>query len=126
MKRISNICLFIAFLFGYLEWGKDHAVFIFQGEAEIFAKAKKDVTSVLHPFILLPFLGQLIILYTVFQPKISRLLSLTGLACLSLLILLLFIIGLITLNFKIAGSTLPFLFAGMLVIRYNRKPSSNY
>src|ERR1035441_5347881 len=109
MKRLINICLLLTFLIGYLEWGKNHSVFIFQIEAEIFLKGKNDFKSILHPLIVIPFLGQIVILCTIFQQKVSRILSLLGLACLSTLMLLLFVIGLLTLNIKIAGSSLPFI-----------------
>jgi hypothetical protein len=121
MKKIINICLLLTFLVGYLEWGKDHSAFIFQSEAEIFLKARNNFVSFLHPLILIPLCGQIIILYTIFQQKTSRILSLLGLACLSTIMLLLFFIGLITLNIKIAGSTLPFIITGVFVLRYNWK-----
>lgn len=121
MKRIFNICLFLAFLLGYLEWGKDRHAFIFQMEAEIFVKGSGDLKSILHPFILLPFTGQLLILITIFQKRVSRIPSLVGLACLSLLMLLLLVIGLLTLNVKVIVSTIPFIIAAVFVFRYNRK-----
>jgi hypothetical protein len=125
MKRLINICLLLSFLLGYLEWGKTHSLFIFQGEAEIILKAKNNLRSILHPLILIPFLGQILLLYTVFQPTVSRVLSLTGLACLSILMLLLFIVGLLTLNLKIACSTLPFIITGIFALRYHRKNAAN-
>lgn len=121
MKRIINICLLLSFLPGYLEWGKNHSLFIFQAEAEIFLKAKKDFISVLHPLIIIPFVGQIILLYTIFQKKVSRNLSLLGFVCLSLLMLLILVAGLITLNLKILGSTLPFAITGFFALRYNWK-----
>ena len=120
MKRLINICLLLTFLLGYLAWGKNHS-FIFQLEAEIFLKGKNDLKSILHPLILIPFFGQIILLYTIFQQKVSRILSLIGLACLSTLMLLLFVIGLLDFNIKIAGSTLPFIIMGIFVLRYNWK-----
>ena len=130
MKRLINICLLLTFLLGYLEWGKTHSLFIFQGEAEILLKETNDFKSILNPLILLPFLGQILLLYTVFQPVVSRRLTLAGLACLSVLMLLLFIVGLLTLNLKITCSTLPFIITGIFAIRYNRnnmqKPTNTW
>lgn len=121
MKRFINICLLLTFLLGYLEWGKNNNLFIFQAEVEIFFKGKNDFKSILHPLILIPFLGQMIILYTIFQQKISRTLSLLGLTCLSILMLLLLVIGVLTFNLKITGSTLPFIITGVFVLKYNWK-----
>lgn len=119
MKKLLNLCLVGTFLLGYLAWGKDQHMFLWQAEAEIFSKARHNFSSVLHPFTLVPFLGQLMLLYTIFQKKISRRLTLAGLACLSVLMLLLLVIGLLILNIKIIASTLPFLITGIFVLRYN-------
>ncbi len=121
MKRFINICLFMAFLMGYLEWGKNRHAFIFQIETEILIKGFTDFKSIFHPLILIPFAGQLMILVTIFQKKISRVVSLAGLACLSTFMILLFIIGLLTLNFKVTGSTIPFMIAGIFVLKYHWK-----
>jgi hypothetical protein len=125
MKRIFNICLLLAFLPGYLEWGKDRHAFIFQMETEIFIKGSNDLKSILHPLILLPFTGQLLILITIFQKRVSRILSLVGLACLSLLMLLLMVIGLLTLNVQVIVSTIPFIASAVFVIKYNRKKTED-
>lgn len=121
MKRILNTCLLLTFLIGYLEWGKGSHLFIFQGEAEVFSKALKEPFSVLHPFILIPFFGQLMLLFSIFQKIPSRFLSLAGLACLGLLMIFLFFIGVSVPNFKILGSTIPFIITGFFVLRYNWK-----
>ncbi len=124
MKRIINICLLLTFLLGYLEWGKNNSLFIFQAEVEIFLKAKTDFVSILHPLILIPFLGQIILLYTIVQKKVNRNLSLLGFASLGILMLLLLVVGFLTLNLKIIGSTLPFVITGFFALRYNWKRTS--
>ena len=124
MKRLINICLFLAFLMGYLEWGKNQHAFIFKMETEILVKGFTDFKSIFHPLIWIPFTGQIMILVTIFQKKISRALSLTGLAFLSTLMLLLFIIGLLTLNFKVTGSAIPFLIAVIFVLKYHWKKTN--
>jgi hypothetical protein len=119
MKRLLNICLFLLFLLGYLEWGKEHHAFIFQMESETFLKAKDDLKSILHPLILIPFCGQILLIITFFQKEVSRILSLAGLTCLSIFILLLFFVGLISINIKIVASTLPFIITAIFVLKYN-------
>lgn len=121
LKRILNACLLLTFLAGYLEWGGGNQVFIFQAEAELLVKAISHPKEVLHPFILIPFLGQLLLLYSLFQPKPGRVLTLTGLACLSTIMLFLFVIGIISPNLKILGSVIPFLIVGVVVLRSNWK-----
>lgn len=124
MRRIINIILLLTFLMGYLEWGKGSHLFIFQAEAEILWKAVHSPKEIFHPFILIPFFGQIMILYTIFQKQPSRTLSLAGLACLSTIMLLLFFIGIYGPNYKILGSTIPFLFAGIFVLRHNWKKTT--
>lgn len=120
-----NICLLLTSLFGYLEWGKDNHLFLFQAQMEILSKLLSDPLSVIHPFILLPLTGQLILLITVFQKKPSRLLTFAGLSFLSLLLVFMFVIGLISYNIKILLSVLPFIITGTLVIIYHVKNRIN-
>lgn len=121
MKRCINIILFLSFLIGYLEWGKSQHSFIFQAEAEVFSKSGTDFISILHPLTIIPFLGQVFILITIFQKKVSRKLSLAGLACLSTLMLLLFFIGILDHNVRILLSTIPFIITGLFLLRYHWK-----
>lgn len=121
MKKIYNLCLLLAFQFGYLEWGKGYHTFIFQAEAEIFSKAVSNAASAVHPLIVIPFAGLLILLYTLFQKTPSRFLSLSGLACLSVLMLLLLFIGITAGKWKIFASTIPFFVAAFFVLRSNWK-----
>lgn len=121
IKRILNAVLFISFLIGYLEWGKGNRMFIFQAEAEVLKKAVTEPASVLHPLIILPFIGQGLILFTVFQKNPSRLFSLTGLGCLGLLMSLLFFIGIISQNIRILLSSIPFVVTALLLLRFHWK-----
>lgn len=126
MLRILNLLLLLSFLIGYLEWGPKQHAFIFSAEYDVVRNAFKNPFSVIHPFILLPFTGQILLLITIFQKRPNRILTLTGLACLSILIFILIIAGLLTLNVKILLSVIPFLFIGMFVLKMNRyKPASD-
>ncbi len=124
LKKWLNLGLLLFFLIGYLEWGQTESTYIFRGELDVLQKLFTDPMSVLHPLILIPFSGQLILLFTLFQNIPSRRLTLIGLACLSILILVIFLIGAMGLNFKMLGSTIPFLITGILVLKYNRKKES--
>ena len=120
-KKLLNSLLIITSLFGYLEWGGGNKIFLFQAEQEIFVKLFQDPLSVAHPFTLLPLFGQLILLFTLFQRSPGRILTLMGLGCLSILLSFMFLIGLISFNFKILVSTVPFLVVGILTIMELRK-----
>lgn len=94
---------------GYLSWGGGNHMFLFEAEAVIIYKIFIKPASVFHPFVLLPMLGQIILMITVLQKKISQKLTLLGIACLFILIGFMFLIGLISMQFKILVSTIPFI-----------------
>ncbi|MFT3843452.1 MAG: hypothetical protein QM725_00215 [Lacibacter sp.] len=124
MKRFINICLFITSLFGYLEWGKNQHSFIFQAEAEIFSKLFSNPQSFLHPFILIPLFGQLLLLYTIISKQQSKALTITAILFIGLLMLLLLFIGIIDLNYKILFSTFPFLITAIIALRIHFKKTA--
>ncbi len=120
-SKILNLGLILCSLIGYLEWGEDKHQFLFQVEAEVLSKMFSDPASLLHPFVLLPFIGQIILIYTLFQKKPSKILTYLGLGGIGILLILMSFIGIISSNFKILLSTLPFIITGVLVIINNRK-----
>ena len=120
-SKILNISLILTSLMGYLEWGKDSKIFLFQAEMEIISKFFTNPLSVIHPFTLLPLFGQLLLLYTLFQKRPGKKLTLIGFWSIGLLLLFMFIIGIISLNYKIFISTIPFLITGILTILHHRK-----
>lgn len=65
--KILNALLIVTSLLGYLEWSGDSYTFLFQAEAEILHKLFTNPSSVVHPFILLPLIGQILLLITLFQ-----------------------------------------------------------
>ena len=119
-SKILNSLLIITSLLGYLEWGKTNSMFLFQGEYEILEKLFKTPDSVAHPFVLLPLLGQILIFITLFQKTPSQFLTYAGILCLGLLLGFMFIIGVMSFNFKILFSTLPFLIVVFLTIKHFR------
>ena len=123
MKRskILNLSLIITSLVGYLEWGGGNEMFLFQGEIEIILKFISNPSEVIHPFTLLPLLGQLLLLITLFQKNPSKIITFLGMAGVGLLLLFMFVIGLISLNFNVLASTIPFLVIAILTINYHRK-----
>ena len=80
-SKILNLTLILTSLIGYLEWGQDMSMFLFQGELDVISKLFTDPLSVLHPFTLLPLLGQILLLITLFQKNPSKVLTYVGIYC---------------------------------------------
>ena len=119
-SKLLNILLIISSLVGYLEWGGGNHTFLFEAESEIFTKLFADPGSVAHPLIVLPLIGQVILLVTLFQRVPGKMLTYMGIGCLAILFLLMFAIGLMSLNYKILLSTIPFLLVAVFTIRHYR------
>lgn len=122
-SKVLNALLILTSLAGYLEWGTDNSSFLFQAEAEIITKIFRDPVSVLHPFILLPMAGQMLLIFTLFQNKVSKRLTFIGLAGIGILIVLMFVIGVLSLNVRIVFSAIPFIIVAFLTIKHNRNNS---
>ena len=122
--KILNFLLLLSSLLGYLEWGGGHHLLLIQAEGEILTKLFTNPMSVLHPFILFPMIAQLILLATVFQATPSKHWTFIAIGGLGLLLGFMFIIGWMSLNFKIILSTIPFLVLALLTIREYRKTPS--
>jgi hypothetical protein len=118
-----NILLIITSLLGYLEWGNNQHSFLFEAEMEVLSKLFSEPLSVLHPLTILPMLGQLLLLITLFLKKPSKLLNYTGIICLSLLLVMVLLTGLVSLNYKIICSTLPFFVTVFYTVKLLRKTS---
>jgi hypothetical protein len=119
-SKLLNIGLILSSLIGYLEWGQGNHQFLFQSEAEIISKLFTDPISILHPFTILPLLGQILLIITLFQKQPDRIMTYSAIACIGILLLLMFVIGIISMNFKILFSTLPFLILAFITIRHHR------
>lgn len=119
--KILNLALILTSLLGYLEWGADNEMFLFQMEGEILSKLFSDPVSALHPFTVLPLLGQILLIITLFQQHPSKILTYIGIGCIGILLAFIFFIGIIGLNFKVLIFALPFLLVAAWTIRENRK-----
>lgn len=118
--KILNLLLIITSLLGYLEWGGNNHIFLFKAEVEILSKLWTDPISVLHPFTILPLIGQILLFITLFQEKPSRILTFVSISGLGLLLLFMLVIGLISANYKIIFSTFPFLYLAVFTLLYHR------
>lgn len=120
-SKLLNILLIVTSLLGYLEWGGGNQVFLFKAEFDIIRKLLTDPASANHPLIILPMLGQLLLLITLFQKNPLKLLVYSGIICLSLLLGFMFFIGIIGSNYKIACSIIPFIITVIFAVRHYRK-----
>ncbi|MBP6624006.1 MAG: hypothetical protein KA198_02475 [Chitinophagaceae bacterium] len=116
--KLLNFVLIVSSLIGYLAWGGNQHMYLFQAEAEIISKLFTDPLSVLHPFTIFPMLGQLLLLVTLFQKKPSKVLTIISLIGLGILLALMCFIGIISSNLKIIISTLPFLVTATITMIY--------
>ena len=115
--KLYNALLILTSLAGYLEWGGNNRIFLFQGEIDIISKLFHDPGSVAHPFILLPMFGQLLLLFTLFQRTPGKMVTYIGMGGIGVLLLFMFIISLISGSFKTLISTIPFLIVAVLTIK---------
>jgi heme A synthase len=106
--KLINLGLLLSFLICYLEWGQDMSGFLFQMEYDLFADASNSISSFLHPLILLPFIGQVVLLVSMFLRKPHRKLTLVVIAFLGVLVFMVLLVGVLSLNFKIIISAFPF------------------
>jgi hypothetical protein len=119
-SKVLNFLLIFSSLFGYLEWSGNKHLFLFEAEAEIFSKLFTDPVSVLHPFTVLPIVGQILLVITLFQKTPNKTLTYISVAGLGLLLGFIFIVGLMSTNFKIIISTIPFIVLAIFVIRHHK------
>lgn len=119
--KVLLILLLISSLLGRMEWGGGQSMFLFQAEYDVFTKIFTSPREVLHPFILLPMAGQLLILFPVFQSIPSKVLVYTGIAGMTLLMGMLLFIALLELNWYMLVCVMPFFIVSIMVIRKFRK-----
>ena len=108
-NKIKVFFLIITSLFVYLSWGKESAAFLFQMEYEIISKLFTNPLSALHPFTVIPLLGQILLLISLFQKTRNVVLLKIGIGCLLFLIGFVLIVGLLSRRISIIVSTLPFI-----------------
>lgn len=123
-NKVLNTLVILSSLFGYLEWGEQNSTFLFQAEYEVLKGLFTDISAVAHPLTLLPLLGQLLLLITLFQKKPSKALTYIGITCLSILLALMLVVGVMIFSVKIIVSVLPFFILVFLIIRTYKQQKS--
>ena len=115
--KVLNALLILSSCFGYLEWGRDNSMFLLRGEWDVLQKLFTAPTEVIHPFILLPLAGQILLLITLFQRQPARALTIFGILGIGSLLVFISFIGILSTNDKIFFSTVPFITLAVLQIR---------
>ena len=118
--RVLNFLLLATSLCAYLEWGGKQHLFLFQAELMLFSKLMHDPLAILHPMIVLPFIGQVLLLITLFQKKPNKLYTILSLIFLGMLIIFIFVVGLLSLNMKITIASFPFIVISILILKQIR------
>ena len=119
--KLLNLGLILSSFIGYLEWGTDQHGMLIGMEWELLTILFTDPLSALHPFTIIPLLGQILLAITLFQKEPSQLLTYIGLGCLALLLLMVLLVGLLSMKLLIIASALPFVILGVLTILHLRK-----
>ncbi|GAI96563.1 MAG: hypothetical protein K2P88_00290 [Chitinophagaceae bacterium] len=119
--KLLNLLVILTSLIGYLEWEGNNHLFLAQGEYEIIYKFFTDPKATLHPFILLPLLGQLLLVVTLLQKYPKKMFIYVGMASIALLLSFVLLIGFLEMNWKIILSILPFHIVCILNILHTRK-----
>jgi hypothetical protein len=107
-QKLVLLGILLSFLGCYLEWGGGHSAFVARVEYQVLL-GQPEAQNFAHPMIALPFVGQLLVLFTLFQKTPSRRLAAIGILLMAVLVLLLALIGILAANAKTGLSTLPFL-----------------
>lgn len=124
MQRVIVIILILSSLLPYLEWG-NRSAFLFQMEYEILFSGKHGKENLVHPAIIIPLAGQLLLLVAAVQKCPRKALVLTGIALLALLILFIFLIGILSKNAATIASAFPFLITSVWYIIRLKGQSGN-
>lgn len=122
--RLLNVLLLITSLMGYLEWGTDQHSFLFQAEYQILA-GPWEAGNFQHPLVLLPMVGQVLLLVTVFQKTPGKWITLIGMGCIGLLLMMVLLAGALSLNVRMLASVLPFFITAAFVARKALKKLTN-
>jgi hypothetical protein len=108
MKKLLNVLLILTPLMGYLEWADQHT-FLYKIEYDLLFNFNQKKDAFLHPFVLLPLLGQLLLVVTLFQREPNKKLTLAGIFLISILMILIFVVGILAKTAAIVLYATPFL-----------------
>lgn len=124
-NRLINFGLVIAFFLCYMEWGGGNSSFIFQAEHQILTRSEGWRSNFTHPIILAGLIGQLLLLYCAIRGNASKKLNWLGILILAPVVLIIFLAGALSMNWKMLLSVLPFIGLVILFWRNNRRKNGS-
>jgi hypothetical protein len=108
-RLFAILCLFSTFII-YFEWGTDQQEFLIEMEGEVLLKSLEQPKSVLHPLIIFPLIGQLLLVYIAIYPQARRILPILALSLFGILVFFVLLAGVSGGNTKMILFALPFVF----------------
>jgi hypothetical protein len=124
-QKLLIFLLLLSVFIVYLQWGKDQSAFVYEMEYQILTGKTETKEVFMHPMVALPFIGQLILLVSLFQKTPNRKLLVAAIVLMGILVALVLLAGVLSKNLRIVGSTLPFITLAILVINTGRKNKNN-
>ncbi|MFV0389560.1 MAG: hypothetical protein ACK5NT_12490 [Pyrinomonadaceae bacterium] len=116
--KILNVLILIFSLFGYLEWGNNQHSFLYRVEWDVISKLFSDPLSALHPLIIVPLIGQILLLLTLVQRRPNKYFTIFGILALAILFAMLLLVGILSANYKILLSVAPFFALAFYTVFY--------
>jgi low temperature requirement protein LtrA len=121
MRKVLNLALLLAFQFCYLHWPPNNSMFIYNVAYELLTNTNHLVDNLMHPIILLGIGAQILLLLGAILPDFNSKFNTFSVLLLGTLVLLFLVVGILSANFKIIISTVPFL--GMAVLYFAKLKS---
>lgn len=116
--RIYPLVLLLSSLMAYLEWGGGQSAFLFEMEGQLFSDLFHQPEHFVHPLILLPLFGQLVLLYLISRPQAKRIWPLVAIISIGILLIFVLLGALLSWNPMMLISILPFLLISLLWMLY--------
>ncbi|HND86990.1 MAG TPA: hypothetical protein PK971_01610 [Saprospiraceae bacterium] len=107
-QKLALLCTLLSPLLGYMEWGGGHSAYVWQVEYDLLRGTGVQADTLSHPLVLLPLLGQVLLLALVFMTRPARRWVWVGLSLVGVLMLMLTVVGLLAFHPRILLSVLPF------------------
>jgi hypothetical protein len=123
--KLLSLLVVLASLVGYLEWSGGNAMFIGQMELLFFDKLFTSPEDLAHPFIILPFAGQLLLIAVFLLKRPAFRLAWAGVLLLSVIMLMILLIGAMGLNWRMLLSAMPFFILAVMLMRALRQGAKN-
>ncbi len=110
-QKLWMLFVILSSLGVYMEWGKGNHIFLLHAELDILKKMVTNPASVIHPLIIVPLVSQLLLAIALFQHQPNKILVSMSVLGIGLLLLFVLVAGVLSANYKMIVSVLPFFVA---------------